>query len=351
MPSHSQQHTVRGALAATAVAVLVTLVPAPLALIAAADPPPADDAATAVEQLSELNHQAEVVTEKWHSAKDRLDARRAELEGARADVADANAAGEQARAVQAEFRDEVDRLANASFQGARLSQVSALLVSDSPEHFLDQMSALELLAVDSRRALSRLAGAVKQAEQARLAADDAAARATRAEEQAADVESDLDRARQDMQRQIAVVEQRLDELTAEERESYTGDGVTDLPSDIVPGGGFGPEAARAALSKQGSPYSWGADGPGSFDCSGLTSWAYQQVGVSLPRSSSAQAQSGTSVSRSQLQPGDLIALYSPVSHIGMYVGDGQYVNAKQPGDVVQVEDVPWEEVTAMRRVS
>ncbi|MPZ67073.1 MAG: glycoside hydrolase [Pseudonocardiaceae bacterium] len=305
----------------------------------------------AVEQLSELNHQAEALTEKWHSAKDRLDARRAELDGARADAADAEAAGEQARAVQAEFRDEVDRLANASFQGARLSQLSALLVSESPEHFLDQMSALELLAVDSQQALSRFAGAVKQAEQARLDADDAATRAARAEEQAASVESDLDGAREDMQSQIAVVEQRLDELTAEERESYTGDAVPEIPSDVVPGGGFGPEAVRAALDKQGSPYSWGAGGPDEFDCSGLTSWAYEQVGVSLPRSSSAQAQTGTAVSQSQLQPGDLIALYSPVSHIGMYVGDGQYVNAKQPGDVVKVEDVPWEEVTAMRRVS
>lgn len=153
-----------------------------------------------------------------------------------------------------------------------------------------------------------------------------------------------------MQRQIAVVEQRLDELTVEQRDSYTGGGLTDVPSDIVSGSGSAAEALRAALDKQGAPYSWGADGPDEFDCSGLTSWAYEQAGVSLPRSSSAQAETGSSVDRSQLQPGDLIALYSPVSHIGMYVGDGRYINAPQSGDVVKVEDVPWEEVTAMRRV-
>jgi cell wall-associated NlpC family hydrolase len=348
--SHSPQRTVRGALAATAVAALVTLVALAPPPVASADPPVPDDAPTAVKQLSELNHQAEVLTEKWHSAKDQLDTRRAELDRARADARAAAAAGERARASQAEVRDQVDRLANASFQGARLSQLSALLVSDSPEHFLDQMSALELLAVDNRQALYRLAGAVKQAEQARLAAEDAAARAARAEEQAARLESDLDRAREDMQRQIAVVEQRLDELTAEERESYTGGGLTDVPSDIVSGSGAASEALRAALSKQGSPYRWGAEGPDEFDCSGLVQWSYEKPGVDLPRSSSQQARAGSSVSRSQLQPGDLIALYSPVSHIGMYVGDGQYVHAPQPGDVVEVADVPWEDVTAMRRV-
>ncbi len=350
MSSHSPQRTVRGALAATAVAALATLVALCPPPVASADPPVPDDASTAVKQLSELNHQAEVLTEKWHSAKDQLDARRAELELARADAASAKAAGEQARAVQAELRDQVDRLANASFQGARLSQLSALLVSESPEHFLDQMSALELLAVNNRQALDRFAAAVRQAEQAQRAADDAAADAARAEEQAARLESDLDRAREEMQRKIAVVEQRLDELTDEERESYAGGGLTDVPSDIISGSGSASEAVRAALDKQGSPYSWGAEGPDEFDCSGLTSWAYEQAGVDLPRSSSAQARTGTAVSRSQLQPGDLIALYAPVSHIGMYVGDGQYVNAPQPGDVVQVEDVPWEEVTAMRRV-
>ncbi|MQA16378.1 MAG: glycoside hydrolase [Pseudonocardiaceae bacterium] len=330
----------------TAVAALVTLVPADAAL---ADPPVADDAPEAVQQLSELNHEAEVLTEKWHRAKDQLDARRAEFDRARADAAAAAAAGEQARAVQARFRGQVDRLAKASFQGARLNKLSALLVSRSPEQFLDKMSALDALATDNREALDRLATAVEQAEQARRVAEDAAARAARAEQQAASLEAELDNARADMQDQIAVVEQRLAELTADERESYSSGGQSDLPIS-VPGSGAAAEALRAALEQQGDPYSWGADGPDSFDCSGLVYWAYQQAGVELPRSSSEQAATGTSVSRSQLQPGDLIALYSPVSHIGVYVGDGRYVHAPQPGDVVEVTDVPWEDVTAMRRV-
>lgn len=349
MTSHSQRRAVRGAIAATAVAALVTLVPAPVEPVASADPPVADDAPEAVAQLSELSHQAEVLTEKWHSAKDRLAARRAELDRARADADRAAAAGRQARAVQAQLRDRIDRLANASFQGARFTQLSALLVSTSPEQFLDQMSALDMLAVDNQRALGRLAAAVRQAGQARVAADEAAARAARAEQQAAAVEADLREAREEMQRKVTVVEQRLEELTAEERDSYTSGGLADVSIPVV-GGDAAAEALSAALSKQGSPYKWGAEGPDTFDCSGLVQWAYQQAGVDLPRSSSQQARTGTQVSRSQLQQGDLIALYSPVSHVGIYAGDGRYVHAPQPGDVVEVDDVPWGDVTAMRRV-
>ncbi|MGH3980166.1 MAG: NlpC/P60 family protein [Pseudonocardiaceae bacterium] len=324
---------------------LVTLVPTP----ATADPPVPDDAPAAVQQLADLSHQAELLTEQWHHAKDQLDARRGELDRARRDAAAAAASGNQAHAVQEQFRGQVDRLANASFQGARLNQLSALLVSDSPDEFLAQMSALDLLATDRNQAMNGLTAAVRQARQAEQAANDAATRAVAAEHDAARLEGDLARAREDMDRQIGVVQGRLDELTAEERESYTSDGLTDFALGQLPLGAAG-EAVQAALSKQGSSYSWGADGPESFDCSGLTSWAYDQAGVSLPRSSQEQAQVGRSVSRSELQPGDLVALYSPVSHIGLYVADGQYVHAPQSGDVVKVVDIPWEDVTAMRRV-
>ena len=346
MTGYDRRRTPRGALAATAVAVLVTLIATP----ASADPPLPDDAPAAQRQLAELNGQAEVLTEEWHHTQDQLDARRGELERAHADLADAEASGARARAEQEQFRGQVDRLASASFQGARLTQLSALLVSDSPEEFLDRMSALDLLAADNNEAMRRLAGAVGQTRQAEQAAASASSRASRAERDAAQLESEFARAREDMDAQIALVEQRLAELGVEERESFTSGGVTDFVLDPLPDSGATGSALEAALSRQGSPYSWGAEGPGSFDCSGLMLWAYRHAGVDLPRSSREQARVGSPVSRAQLQPGDLIAMYSPVSHIGMYVGDGQYVNAPQGGDVVKVEEVPWERVTAMRRL-
>jgi cell wall-associated NlpC family hydrolase len=91
-----------------------------------------------------------------------------------------------------------------------------------------------------------------------------------------------------------------------------------------------------ALAQVGKPYVWGAAGPGSFDCSGLTQYAYKAAGVSLPHSSSMQSGMGTPVSRAALQPGDLVFFYSPVSHVGMYIGNGQMVHASTAGEPVKV---------------
>ena len=325
----------------------MTLVPSP----AIADPDLPDDAPQAVQQLAELNREAEVLTEQWHFARDQLEARRAELERAHADAAAAAGAGEQARMVQEQYRGQVDLLTNASFQGARFNRLSALLVSDSPQEFLEQMSALDMLATDHKEALDRLTGAVAQAKQAERAAHDAAARAGQAEQDAARLEADLTRARHDMDRKIELVEDRLAELDDEERASLRSPGEVDFPI-VAAGSGAAAEAVRAALSRQGSPYLWGGEGPDAFDCSGLVKWSYARAGMpGLPHSSRQQAQLGQAVSRLQLQPGDLIALYSPVSHIGIYVGSGRYVHAAQAGDVVKVSPVPWGEVTAVRRIA
>jgi len=85
-------------------------------------------------------------------------------------------------------------------------------------------------------------------------------------------------------------------------------------------------AVAAALSKEGAPYVYGAAGPDAFDCSGLTSWAWAQAGVSIPRTSSDQGNL-PEVPLSELQPGDLVTYYSPVSHVALYIGNGQVIHA------------------------
>ncbi len=346
MSSHRRKRSAAAAITAVAIAVLMVLIPTP----AAADPALPGDPPTAAQRLAELNRQAEVLTERWHYARDQLNARRADLERARTEVTAAAVSGERAKVAEGQYRGQVDRLTNASFQGARLDRLSALLISDSPEEFLDQLSALDVLAVDNQQALDRLTGAVAQAQQAEQSANDAATRAGQAERDAARIEGDLTRSRAEMDRQIQVVKQLLAGLNREERAAYTSGGRTNFPINLV-GTGAGIHATRAALSKQGSSYVWGAEGPITFDCSGLVKWAFEQAGVSgLPHSSQEQARMGSSVSRSQLRPGDLIALYSPISHIGIYVGEGFYVNAPQSGDVVKVVAVPWGQVTAISRI-
>lgn len=96
-----------------------------------------------------------------------------------------------------------------------------------------------------------------------------------------------------------------------------------------------------AYSKIGSPYVWGAEGPNSFDCSGLTSYVYKNAaGISIPRSSSAQAGYGKTVSKSDLQPGDLVFFGSgSVSHVGIYIGGGNMIHSPKPGDSVKITSI------------
>lgn len=91
-----------------------------------------------------------------------------------------------------------------------------------------------------------------------------------------------------------------------------------------------------AMAQVGDPYVWGATGPDAFDCSGFTMAAWAQAGVSLPHQSAAQMSSGTPVSTDALMPGDLVFYYSPVSHVGIYIGNGQIVHAGNPSTGVAV---------------
>jgi len=101
------------------------------------------------------------------------------------------------------------------------------------------------------------------------------------------------------------------------------------------GSSVGARALALAKGKLGAPYVWGAAGPSAFDCSGLIVWAYKQLGVSLPHSSATLSTMGTPVSKAALQPGDLVFFYSPVSHVGIYAGNGMVLNATQSGEPVQ----------------
>jgi len=103
-------------------------------------------------------------------------------------------------------------------------------------------------------------------------------------------------------------------------------------------------AMSIAMGKLGSPYRWGAAGPGAFDCSGLVYWSYRQLGTTLPRSSSAQSRVGTPVSKGALQPGDLVFFYRPVSHVAIYIGGGRVVHASTSGQPVKISklgDMPF----------
>jgi cell wall-associated NlpC family hydrolase len=109
-------------------------------------------------------------------------------------------------------------------------------------------------------------------------------------------------------------------------------------------------AMHKALGKVGSPYRYGAAGPNAFDCSGLVNWAYKSSGKSLPRSSSALSRVGTPVSKSALQPGDLVFFYKPVSHVGIYIGNGKIVHASNRKSPVKISDMGKMKFNSARRI-
>lgn len=344
MSSHRVKRTIQAALAAAMVAATVSLIPAP----AGAQPELPSTASEAVKQLAELNKQAEQLTEEYHAATDALTVRRAELNQAQVDFGAAKVKADEAKVKQEEFRGQVDKLATASFQGARFNQLSALLVSESPQDFLDQMSALDLLAADNKRAIDSLAAVVEETSAAEKAATDATTRAAEAEQQAAQIEADVAKRKADLTTRQGEVARRLAQLNGTDRQALRGAPSINIP--IPPASGIAGAAMDRALSKRGSPYVWAAEGPGSFDCSGLVYWAYQGLGVTLPRSSRSQASSGVAVPRSAIQPGDLLFFYSPVSHVGISVGGTAMVHAPQSGDVVKVADWTSMPLTAVRRI-
>jgi peptidoglycan DL-endopeptidase CwlO len=120
---------------------------------------------------------------------------------------------------------------------------------------------------------------------------------------------------------------------------------------VSAGAGVGAAALEAAMTKRGMPYSWGAVGPGAFDCSGLMVWAFKQVGVSLPRTSAAQSTVGTAVAKGDLEVGDLVFFYSPVRHVGLYMGNGKILNATQDGEPVQISNMAYLPFHNARRIT
>jgi cell wall-associated NlpC family hydrolase len=109
-------------------------------------------------------------------------------------------------------------------------------------------------------------------------------------------------------------------------------------------------AVNTAMAQLGKPYGWGATGPNSFDCSGLTSFSYRAAGITLPRTTGAQANVGAPVARGNVQPGDLVFFYNG-GHVGIYVGNNQVVHAPTAGDVVKVTNMNYMTFSSARRVA
>jgi len=205
-----------------------------------------------------------------------------------------------------------------------------LLQSSNPQAFLDRASIMLQLQQENGTKVNLLAAAEAAAQRAQLAATQETVQAQK-----------LTTA---MSGTVAAIQARENVLnSAAYKQAFAQFRQTGrYPAINVPGGNsIGVQALRWALTRQGDPYVWGAAGPNEFDCSGLVMWAYAHVGISLDHYTGDQWNEGEHISRSQLEPGDLVFFFPDIGHVGMYVGDGMMIDAPTYGQPVQVQAVFW----------
>jgi cell wall-associated NlpC family hydrolase len=280
--------------------------------------------------LSSLVAQAKQLTYQINALSEQYDGLRIQLSSARVTARKAEKAALQDSAALKTSQSAVSRLASASYMNAGYDPILELFSSSNPEQFLGQASITQQLDQENGDRVADLKAAEAADTRARETAQQQIARVTalqtamNAKSQA--IQSEIDKVNSSaMQQAMAIFGQ-------------TGQ----YPNINIPGSNsVGAVALRAALSKRGDPYVWGASGPGEFDCSGLVMWAYAQEGISLPHYTGSQWGMGQHISRSQLQPGDLVFFFADISHVGLYIGNGLMVDAPAYGQDVQVQPIDW----------
>lgn len=223
----------------------------------------------------------------------------------------------------------VSEIAAQSYKNGGYDPALELAISDDPQRFIDQLSIMDHLRSDNGAVIDSLRAAQAAANRARQTARQQAGHVTRLVKQMA-------AKRDEIQRKIDVIES-----AAYKQALAIANRTGHFPVTAPIGDSLGARALRFALTRQGAPYVWGAAGPTAFDCSGLVKWGYEQMGISLPHYTGDQWNSGVHVSRSQLQPGDIVFFYGDLSHDGLYVGGGLMIDAPNFGEPVRVEPVWW----------
>ncbi|MET9634396.1 C40 family peptidase [Lentzea sp. NPDC006480] len=285
---------------------------------------------------ADLTAQATKLNEEVLRAQEDLVLRRAELERASVDVAAAQQIERQAKSDEDGYRGQVDLITQASFEGARFNQLSALLVADSQQDFLNRLEMMRVLASDKADSLARLSGAVEKARQAHQAAENSRTRAAEATAAAERLKAELDARGRALQAQIGEVRAALTRLPAPVVNQLRDPG--DRSAVSVPAGTAG-LALAFALAQRGDEYRYGSTGPDQWDCAGLTMKAYASAGLNIPRTSGGQASVGRVVTRGEVRAGDLIVYYSSRSHVAMAVDNTRAVHASTEGQPVKIAPI------------
>ncbi|MFI2436954.1 NlpC/P60 family protein [Streptomyces sp. NPDC018693] len=321
----------------TRVTVLTTAAAAAVALssqaanAAPSEKPSKDEVKAKVDKLYE---EAEHATERLNGAKENQEKLQKEISTIQDNVA-------RGQEELNNLRDSIGLAAAAQYRTGTIDSSLQLFLSSDPDDYLDRAATADQLSAQQVESLKKI-----QDKQRELAQDRSEATAKLKDLSA--TRTELAEQKKKVQAKLAEAQKLLNTLTAAEkaaiaaeeaRASRSSSARVDLGN--APSGSSRAMAAfQAAQSKLGSPYVYGASGPNSFDCSGLTSWAFAQAGVGIPRTSQAQASAGPRIySQSQLKVGDLVFFYGDLHHVGFYAGNGQILHAPRTGTVVRYESI------------
>jgi cell wall-associated NlpC family hydrolase len=311
--------------------------PAPAA--AAPEPEPAQGRGVAelLTDLQRLYREAEQATETYNATEEKLRAQRAEVERL-------DRALSRARLSLHDSRGAAGRLARQQYQSTGISPYVRLLLAGDPQHAVDQGHVIGRLARERAETVGRLTGTERKADElarkARAALDTQLTLAERRKQQRDDVRRRLDDV------EALLVSLTPDQLTA--LAEFEKRGVDQAQRELVASGALGDDAKPSdrgdraldyALRQLGKPYEWGAEGPRTYDCSGLTSEAWAAAGVTVPRTSQEQWARLPRVPLTELRPGDLVIYHPDATHVAMYAGDGQVVHAPRTGEKVKLSPI------------
>jgi peptidoglycan DL-endopeptidase CwlO len=300
-------------------------------------------------KVDRLYRQAERSTQRYDAAKEKSEAQRHKVDRMLDRVAKRTAKLNSARRLLGSY-------ATAQYRTGGISQTATLLLTEDPQSFFSQTHQLD-------RMTGRQKQAVQDYERRKRKADEQRAEAAGQLRSLSSSQQRLRKEKRAVQGKLSEARRLLSKLTerekarlaaierekraearrkAEERERErehdggSGDGTGSTPPSSKAG-----EVIAFAKKQLGKPYVWGATGPNSYDCSGLTQDAWKTAGVSLPRTTWDQVEVGTKVAKSQMRPGDLVFFYDDISHVGIYAGDGKMIHAPKPGSTVTYESVDY----------
>jgi peptidoglycan DL-endopeptidase CwlO len=321
--------------ARTAAALIATLAVTLVAAPSASSAAPKIDVDQAQRQVDALYQQAEQATERYDVARNAM-------QDAERKLAQAQSRATAQQSVVTDLQRTVGDFAASAYRAGGLDQTLQLVFSNDPAAFIDKAASLDALSTREAAALRKVVEARRELRAGQVAAAQQLAIIDAQRRVLATEKSTIER-RLRQARAVLSALQASDRAKVE-RASRGLSGRALLASLPIPTNRQALAAVQFGIAHLGDRYVWSAVGPRAWDCSGLTMMAWRAAGVSLPHSSAEQFATGQKIARSQLTPGDLVFFYRPISHVGIYLGNGQMVHAPNPSrpvEVAPIDRMPW----------